>query len=253
MKIVVLGGRGLIGAKTVEILRTKGHEVLAASTKSGVNSVTGEGLADALKGADVVVDVTNSPSWEDDAVMNFFDSSTRNILSASLESGIKHLVVLSVVGTPRLQESGYFRAKEKQEQYIKAGKLPYTIVQATQFFEFIGGIADSGARDGKVHLSSRQFQPISAADVSEIMAEVALSEPLNSTLEIAGFDRAPLSEIVSQYMLAVGDKREVVASPDASYFGMSLQERSLVPEDNARIAPTKLKDWLKTIKETVSI
>lgn len=171
-KIVVVGGRGLVGAKAVDILREQGHEVLAASTKTGVNSVTGEGLADALKGADVVIDVTNSPSFEDDAVTTFFEKSTRNLLSACVDAGVKHFVALSVVGTQRLQGSGYFRAKDRQEELIKKGPVPYTIVQATQFFEFIGGIADACLKDGEVCLSTAQMQPIAAADVSAIIAEV---------------------------------------------------------------------------------
>lgn len=244
MRIVVLGGRGLIGAKTVEILRKKGHEVIAASTKSGVNSVTGEGLADALKGADVVVDVTNSPSWADDDVMTFFESSTRNVLAASIAGGVKHLVALSVVGTPRLLESGYFRAKEKQEQMIKNGKMPYTIVQATQFFEFIGGIADFGTRDGVVHISSQQMQPMAADDVAEIMAEIALAAPVNGTVEIAGSERAAISDFVSRQLKANNDNRKVVASPEEPYYGMKLQELSLCPADGARIGRTTFKDWL---------
>ncbi len=254
MKIAVIGGRGLIGAKTVEILRKQGHEVVAASTKTGVNSVTGEGLAGALAGAEVVLDVTNSPSFEDNAVMNFFENSTRNLLTASKEAGIKHFVALSVVGTPRLLESGYFRAKENQEQQIKKGSVPYTIVQATQFFEFIGGIADAGVQDGAVHLSTAQLQPIAADDVSEILAEVVLAKPLNGTLEIAGADRASLCDIVSQYMKANNDDRKVVASADANYFGMRLQEHSLVPADGARLGRTSLKDWLHASRkaETVS-
>lgn len=253
MKIVVLGGRGLIGAKMVEILRKKGHDVVAASTKTGVNSVTGEGLASAFKGADVVVDVTNSPSFEDNAVMHFFDNSTRNILSNSAEANVKHLIALSVVGTPNLQDSGYFRAKEKQEQLIKNGKVPYTIVQATQFFEFVGGIADASERDGELHLSTAQMQPMSADEVAEIMAEVSLEKPLNGTLEIAGPDRVRISDIVSQYLKSVGDNRKVVASPDNGYFGMKLQENSLVPVGKARISSMKFQDWLENARKAEKV
>ncbi|HEY9718296.1 MAG TPA: SDR family oxidoreductase [Trichormus sp.] len=245
MKIVVLGGRGLIGAKTVETLRGQGHEVIAASTKTGVNSVTGEGLADALKGADVVVDVTNSPDWEDNAVMNFFDKSTRNLLAVCSEAGVKHVVALSVVGTEGLQGSGYFRAKQRQEELIKKGKVPYTIVRATQFFEFLCGIAEFGEKDGEVHLSTAQLQPIAAADVAALVADVALSKPSNGTVEIAGPDRGRLCDIVSQYMEAKHDTRKIVSGADAKYYGIVLKEASLVPSSsNARLGPTKLKDWL---------
>ncbi len=248
MKIVVIGGRGLIGSRTVEILKKQGHEVTAASTKTGVNSVTGEGLADALNGADAVLDLTNSPSWEDDAVMTFFEKSTSNLLSTSAEAGVKHFVALSVVGTSRLQESGYFRAKQKQEDYIKKGNVPYTIVQATQFFEFIGGIADFGTRDGEIHASTAKMQPMAADDVAVLMAEVALAKPLNGTIEIAGPERASISDVVLQYVEAKKDTRKVVASPEANYYGMKLQELSLCPADGARTGPTKFKDWLQAIE-----
>ncbi|HIA52352.1 MAG TPA: SDR family oxidoreductase [Candidatus Melainabacteria bacterium] len=245
MKIVVLGGNGLIGSKTVEFLKKQGHEVVAGSSKSGVNAVTGEGLAQAFKGADAVIDVMNSPSWADNDVMEFFKKSTENVLAAELEAGVKHHVALSVVGTARLQKSGYFRAKQAQEDLIKEGRVPYTIVQATQFFEFLGGIADFGADgEGKVHLSTGGLQPIAAEDVSSVMAEVATAKPLNSTLEIGGPERARLCDFVSKYMEAKHDKREIVARPDANYYGMQLDERSLVPEDNARRTPTKFEDWL---------
>lgn len=244
MKIVVIGGRGLIGSRTVEILGNQGHEVTAASTKTGVNSVTGEGLANALKGADVVLDLTNSPSWEDEAVMTFFEKSTTNLLSTCVEAGIKHIVALSVVGTSRLQDSGYFRAKQKQEDYINKGKVPYTIVQATQFFEFIGGIADFGTRDGEIHASTAKMQPMSADDVAAIMAEIAQSKPLNGTIEVAGPERASISDFISQYVEAKKDNRKVVASPEANYYGMKLQELSLCPAEGARQSATKFKDWL---------
>ena len=249
MRVVVLGGRGLIGAKTVEILRKKGHDVIAASTKTGVNCVTGEGLAEAFNGAEVVVDLTNSPSFEDEAVMNFFDNSTRNLLSAAQTAGIKHFVALSVVGTARLQGSGYFRAKQKQEDLIKAGKVPYTIVQATQFFEFVGGIADFSMRDEECFLSTANTQPMAADDVAAIMADIALSKPLNGTLEVAGPDCVKISDIVTQFLQAKNDKRKIVASSDAPYFGLVLKENSLVPADGARIGPTKFESWLKAALE----
>ena len=253
MKIVVLGGRGLIGSKTCDVLRKQGHEVIAASSKSGVNSVTGEGLADAIKGADAVVDVTNSPSWADNEVMEFFDKSTRNMLSTSKDAGIKHFVALSVVGTPRLLESGYFRAKQKQEELINEGKVPYTIVQATQFFEFVGGIADFCAQGDEVHLSTAQFQPIAADDVAAVMAEVALAKPLNGTLEIGGPEKGRMCDLIEQFMKANNDTRKVVASADAKYYGVKLQERSLVPEDNARKTPTKYSEWLNSVKSTAKV
>lgn len=253
MKIVVLGGRGLIGAKTVAILRQKGHEVIAASTKTGVNSVTGEGLADALKGADTVVDVTNSPSWSDDDVMHFFDNSTRNLLAASMETSVKHLVALSVVGTSNLQGSGYFRAKERQEQQIKSGSVPFTIVQATQFYEFIGGIADASERDGELHLSTANMQPMSADDVAEIMADVASAKPLNGTLEIAGPECARICDFVSRCLKASNDTRKISASAENGYFGMKLQENSLVPVGNARISATKYQDWLDKARQSEKV
>ena len=245
MKIVILGGNGLIGSKTVEILKAQGHEVIAASTKSGVNAVTGVGLKVAFTGADVVVDVMNSPSWADDDVMEFFRKSTENVLAAEKEAGVKHHVALSVVGTARLQDSGYFRAKQVQEDLIRKGCVPYTIVQATQFFEFLGGIADFSAdSESKVRLSTGGLQPIAANDVSVVMAEIATDKPLNATIEIGGPERARLCDFVSKYMQAKNDRREIIASADAKYYGLKLGERSLVPEDDARRAPTKFEDWL---------
>lgn len=247
MKIVVVGGSGLIGKKTVEILRKQGHEVISASTKSGVNVITEEGLADAVKNADAVVDVLNSPSWEDNDVLEFFKRSTANLLKAESDAGVKHHVALSVVGTARLQESGYFRAKQAQEDLIKAGHVPYTIVQATQFFEFLGGIADFGAdSDGKVHLSTGALQPISGDDVAEIMAAVASGKPENSTIEIAGPERGRLCDMVMKQMKANKDNREVVSRADAGYYGLQLDEQSLVPGKDARLGQTKLDDWLCT-------
>lgn len=245
MKIVVVGARGLIGAKTVAILNQHGHSVLGTSTKTGVNSVTGEGLLAAFDGADAVVDLTNAPSWEDDAVMRFFETSTCNMLDACVEKHVKHFVALSVVGTAGLQQSGYFRAKQKQETLIKEGKVPFTIVQATQFFEFIGQIADFGTKDGVVHLSSAQFQPIAGDDVAAVMAEVATSKPINGTIEIAGPERASFTEVVSQFLKANNDKRIISASNDTPYYGIKLETLSLVPQhDGARLGTTTLRTWL---------
>lgn len=245
MKIVVLGGSGLIGKKTVEILSSQGHDVIAASSKSGVNAVTGAGLAEAFKGADVVVDVMNSPSWEENAVLEFFKNSTANALAAEIEAGVKHHVALSVVGTQNLQDSAYFRAKKVQEDLITTGKVPYTIVQATQFYEFLGGIADYGVdSEGKVRLSTSHMQPMAAADVSAFTAEVAVAKPLNATIEVGGPECERMCDIVSKYMKAKHDQREVVASPDAGYFGMPLPDSALVPKDGARRTTTRLEDWL---------
>lgn len=245
MKIVVLGGSGLIGKKTVEILRGHGHEVVPASTKSGVNVLTGEGLSQALQGAQVVVDVLNSPSFEAKAVMEFFTKSTTNVLDAASKAGVKHYLALSVVGTQRAKEGPYFLAKQVQENLVKEGKVPYTIVQATQFYEFMGGIADSGVGDdGKVHLSTGAMQAMAAGDVSSIVADFALGKPHNASLEIAGPERMRLCDFVVKYMQANHDKREVVMSADAAYFGMHVDDQLLVPSTNARLSPTKYEDWL---------
>jgi uncharacterized protein YbjT (DUF2867 family) len=245
MKIVVIGGNGLIGKKTVAILRKKGHDVVPASRSSGVNTVTGEGLKDAMKGADVVLDVSNAPSWEDQAVMEFFDTSTRNLLAAESEVGVKHHIALGVVGTDRLQESGYFRAKEVQEKLIKSGKTPYTIVQATQFFEFVGGIADSATIGNTVHLSTAPMQPIAADDVAEVMAETCTAAPINGTVEIAGPDRLRQDELVAKYLKAANDKRQIEASRDALYYGLKLNDQSLVPGAGGKLTPTHFDEWLK--------
>jgi len=241
----IISGSGLIGKRTVEVLRSQGHDVVAASTKSGVNAVTGEGLAEAFKGADAVLDVMNSPSFEDQAVMNFFKTSTTNILSAEIEASVKHHIALSVVGTQRMQQSGYFRAKQVQEDLIKEGKVPYTIVQATQFYEFLGGIADFGVgQGGKVLLSTSHMQPIAAEDVSQVMAEMSTGKPHNGTIEIGGPECVRLCDIVGKFMKAKHDQREVVAKPDAGYFGMPLADRDLVPAEGARRTSTTFEDWL---------
>lgn len=244
MKIVIIGGSGLIGAKTVERLRKKGHEVVAASPKSGVNTITGEGLADALKGADVVVDLANSPSFEDKAVLEFFETAGRNLHAAETAAGVRHHVALSVVGTERLQGSGYFRAKMAQENLIKRSAIPSTIVRATQFFEFMGAIAESSAVGETVRLSTAYMQPIAADDVAEAITDVALAAPVNGMIEIAGPERARISDLVGRFLSATRDPREVTADARAPYFGLELNDQSLTPGDNPRIGATRFDDWL---------
>ena len=244
MKIVVIGGTGLIGSKTVAILRQGGHEVVAASPKSGVNSITGEGLKEAMASAQVVIDLTNSPSFEDRAVLEFFEASGRNLLPAEAAAGVRHHVALSIVGIDR-SDNGYFRAKVAQEKLIEAAGIPYTIIRATQFLEFLGGIADSSTEGDRVRLSPGLFQPIAADDVAPIVAEVALAAPRNGIVEIAGPERAPFNEIIARYLKAVGDPREVVCDPEARYFGGSVEERSLVPLGEARLGRIGLDEWLR--------
>jgi uncharacterized protein YbjT (DUF2867 family) len=244
MKIVVIGGTGLIGSKTVAILRQGGHKVVAGSPKRGVNSITGEGLKEAIAGAQVVVDLTNSPSFEDRAVLEFFQTSGRNLLAAEAAAGVRHHVALSIVGIDR-SDNGYFRAKVAQEKLLVASDIPYTIIRATQFLEFLGGIADS-ATDGKiVRLPPGLFQPIAADDIAPIVAEVAVAVPRNGIVEIAGPERAPFNEIVARYLKAVGDRREVVRDPEARYFGGRVEERSLVPLGEARLGQIGLDEWLR--------
>ena len=245
MKIVVIGGSGLIGSKLVKKLRERGQEVVAASPASGVNSVTGEGLADALEGASVVVDVTNSPSWEDAAVLKFFETSTRNLLSYGAAARVGHYVALSVVGTDRLLESGFFRAKLAQENLIKASSTPYTIVRATQFFEFVKPIADLSTEGNKVRLPSVLFQPMAADDVASAIGRIAMSSPVNTTLEIGGPERFRLDEAVRRDLVARKDPREVISDPNARYYGIKVSERSLVPNDDARLGETRFEDWLR--------
>src|SRR4051794_39146298 len=245
MKIVIIGGSGLIGSKIAGLLRGKGHEVLAASPNSGVNTITREGLAEALSGADVVVDVANSPSFEDKAVLRFFETSGRNLLAAEVAAGVRHHVALSIVGTDRTPDNGYFRAKVAQEELIKTSGIPYTIIRSTQFLEFLRGIADSSADGNIVRLSPGLFQPIAADDVAAIVADVALAAPRNGIVEIAGPERAPLNEIVSRYLKAVGDPREVVRDPEARHFGARIEERSLVPLGEARLGRISLDEWLR--------
>jgi uncharacterized protein YbjT (DUF2867 family) len=244
MKIVVIGGTGLIGSKTVALLRQGGHEVVAASPNSGVNTITGEGLAQALADAQVVVDVANSPSFEDKAVLTFFETSGRNLLAAEAAAGVRHHVALSIVGIDR-SDNGYFRAKVAQEKLIVASRIPYTLIRSTQFLEFLRGIADSGADGNKVRISSGLFQPIAADDVAAAVADVAAAAPRNGIVEIAGPERAPFDEIVARYLKTVGDPRQVVRDPAALYFGGRVEERSLVPLGEARLGRIGLDEWLR--------
>jgi uncharacterized protein YbjT (DUF2867 family) len=245
MKIVIIGGTGLIGSKTVSILRQGGNEVLAASPKSGVNTITGEGLKEALAGAQVVIDLANSPSFEDKAVLEFFEASGRNLLPAETAAKVRHHVALSIVGTDRAPDNGYFRAKVAQEKLIEASGVPYTIIRSTQFLEFLGGIADSATNGKIVRISPGLFQPIAADDVAAIVAEVALAAPRNGIVEIAGPERAPFNEIVARYLKAVGDPRQVVSDPEARYFGGRVEEQSLVPLGQARLGRIGLDEWLR--------
>ena len=244
MKIVVIGGSGLIGSKLVPKLREHGQEALAASPNSGVNCLTGEGLAEALKGASVVVDVSNAPSWEDTAVMNFFETATHNLLSYEAAGGVGHHVALSVVGSERLLDSGYFRAKIAQESLIKGSSIPYSIVRATQFFEFVKGIADFSTDGNKVRLPSALIQPIAADDVASAVGQIATGSAVNGTVEVAGPEQFRLDELIRQGLAAHKDPREVVADPHARYYGVELSERTLLPGKNARLAETRFKSWL---------
>jgi len=245
MKIVVIGGTGLIGSKTVAILRQGGHEVVAASPKTGVDTITGEGLKDAMAGAQVVVDVANSPSFEDKAVLEFFATSGRNVLAAEAAAGVRHHVALSIVGVDRTSDNGYFRAKVAQERLIETSGIPYTIIRSTQFLEFLGAIAASSAAGNVVRLSPGLFQPIAADDVAAVVADVALGSPRNGIVEIAGPERAPFNEILARYLKAVGDPREVVRDPEARYFGGLVEEHSLVPLGEARLGRIGLEEWLR--------
>jgi uncharacterized protein YbjT (DUF2867 family) len=245
MKIVVIGGSGLIGKKLIPLLRERGHEAVSASPSSGVNTLTGEGLAEALKGTQVVVDVSNSPSFEDKAVLEFFETSTRNILAAEAAAGVGHHVALSIVGADRLPDSGYMRAKVAQERLIKGGKVPYTIVRATQFFEFLGAIAGPGAEGGTVRLPEAPMQPLAADDVAAALAEIAVGPPANATLELAGPEAQSIAAFVRRALAAGGDTRTVVADPQARYFGAALDARGLTPDGaNPRIGPTRFEEWL---------
>src|SRR5207253_1329271 len=244
MKIVVIGGTGLIGSKLVNKLREQGHEAVAAAPNTGVNTLTGEGLAEVLKGASVVVDVSNSPSWEDAAVLKFFETSTRNLLTYEATAGVGHHVVLSVVGTDQLSESGYFRAKIAQEKLIKESPIPYTIIHATQFFEFLKGIADISIVDGKVHLPPVLFQPMAADDVASAVGTIAVGQPINGIVEIGGPEQFRLDELVRRRLATLKDSREVIADPKALYSGAKVSERTLVPGNNARLGETRFETWL---------
>jgi uncharacterized protein YbjT (DUF2867 family) len=244
MKIVVIGGTGLIGSKVVLKLRGRGYDVVAASPNSGVNTLTGEGLAEVLEGASVVVDVSNSPSFEDAAVMEFFQTSTSNLLAYEAAAGVGHHVALSIVGTERLPDSGYMRAKVVQEKLIKESPIPYSIVRATQFFEFLTRIADSATEGNMVRLPPVGFQPLAAEDVASQVAKVAMGAPLNGTVEVAGPEQFRFDEFISRGLSARKDPREVIADPHAPYFGAELSERSLVPNNGALLGETRFEDWL---------
>ena len=244
MKIVVIGGTGLIGSKLVSKLREHGHEAVAAAPNTGVNVVTGEGLAEVLKSASVVVDVSNSPSWDDAAVLKFFETSTRNLLTYEAAAGVKHHVALSVVGTDRLSESGYFRAKIVQEKLIKESSVPYSIVHATQFFEFLKGLADISMVGGKVHLPPVLFQPMAADDVASGVARIAIGQPVSGIVEIGGPEQFRVDELVRRRLASLKDPREVIADPNARYGGAKVSERTLVPGNNARLGGTTFESWL---------
>jgi len=244
MKIVVIGGTGLIGSKLVNSLSERGHEAVAAAPSTGVDSITREGLAAAMDGADVVVDVANAPSWEDQAVLEFFQTSTRNLLAAEAAAGVRHHVALSIVGCERLPENGYFRAKVAQEAIIKASSIPYTLVRATQFFEFVSGIAQAATVADEVRLSPALIQPMASADVAEALLEVVLAAPANDTVEVAGPEAMPLDELVRRFLRLTGDARTVVADVHARYFGAELDDQSLTPGSAARLGKTRFEDWL---------
>ena len=244
MKIVVIGGSGLIGKKLVKMLREHGHEALPASQSTGVNILTGEGLAEAMKGAQVVVDVSNSPSFEDKAVLEFFETSCRQIAAAEKSAGVGHHVALSVVGTDRLMASGYFRAKVAQEKLIKSSGIPYTIVRATQFFEFVGSIAQSATDGQTVRLPPAKMQPIVSDDVAAALADIAIEKRANGTLDLAGPERIGMDDLVARYLRATGDTRNVITDTQARYFGTELNDQSLTPGDNPRLGTTRFDEWL---------
>ncbi|MDH4873520.1 SDR family oxidoreductase [Pseudomonas sp. BN515] len=244
MKIVVIGGTGLIGSKLVKNLRERGHDVLAASPNTGVNSITREGLAQAMDGAQIVVDVANAPVWEDQAVLDFFETSTRNLLAAEAAAGVRHHIALSIVGSERLPDSGYFRAKVAQENLIKASSIPYTILRATQFFEFVSGIAQSFAVGTELHVSPALIQPIASDDVAAALTDVTLEAPVNGTLEVAGPEAMPIDELVRRFLRGTQDTRKVVPDVHARYFGALLDDQSLTPGMNPRLGAIHFEDWL---------
>lgn len=245
MKIVVIGGTGALGSNVVAKLNADGHEAVSASPDSGVNTITGEGLADVLKGASVVIDVTNAPSWEDAAVMAFFETSTRNLLAREAAAGTKHHVALSVVGTDRLLESGYFRAKIAQENLIKGSSIPYSIVRATQFYEFLKAIADLSTTDGHIRLPSALIQPMVADDVASAVARVAVGPPVNGIVEVGGPEQFPLDDLVRRFLAARKDPRDVIRDPEAPYYGIHLSQRALVPDASATLGKLRFDEWLK--------
>ncbi len=244
MKIVIIGGTGLIGSKLAKNLRECGHEVLAAAPSTGVNSITREGLAQALDGAEIVVDVANAPSWEDQAVLEFFETSSRNLLAAEAAAGVRHHVALSIVGSERLPDNGYFRAKVAQENLIKASGMPYSILRATQFFEFVGGIAQAATVGEEIRLSPALFQPVASDDVVAALAEVTLAPPVNATVEVAGPEAVPLDELVRRFLRATQDTRKVVPDVHARYFGDVLDDQSLTPGKSPRLGAIRFEDWL---------
>jgi len=251
MKIVVIGGTGLIGSRLVNQLRGHGHEAVAAAPNTGVNTITGEGLAEVLKGASVVVDVSNSPDWDDAAVLKFFETSTRNLLTDEAAAGVGHHVALSVVGTERLSESGYFRAKIAQEKLIKESSIPYSIVHATQFFEFLKGLADISTDGDKVRLPHVLFQPMAADDVASAVGRIAVGPPVNGIVEIAGPEQFRLDDLVRRRLAALNDPREVIADPKALYSGAKVSEKTLVPGNVARLGPTTFETWLTQSAEKI--
>lgn len=244
MKIVVIGGTGLIGSKLVKILRERGHDALAASPNTGVNTITREGLAQAMDGAQIVVDVANAPAWDDQAVLEFFETSGRNLLAAEAAAGVRHHVALSIVGSERLPDNGYFRAKVAQENLIKASGIPYTILRATQFFEFVGGIAQSATVGEEIRLSPALIQPIASDDVVAALADVTLAPPVNGTVEVAGPEAMPLDDLVRRFLKATQDMRKVVPDVHARYFGAVLDDQSLTPSENPRFGAIRFEDWL---------
>ncbi|MDX0426043.1 SDR family oxidoreductase [Sinorhizobium medicae] len=246
MKIVIIGGTGLIGSKTADRLRKKGHEVIAAAPKTGVNTLTGEGLAEVLENTEVVIDLANSPSFEDKAVLEFFQTAGRNLMAAEMYAGVKHHIALSIVGTDRLPDSGYLRAKVAQEKIIREGNIPYTIVRSTQFMEFLGGIAQEGTVGDTARLSTGFLQPIASDDVADFVAEAALVVPANGIIEICGHERARLCDFAARYLKAIGDTRNVVADPQARYFGAKLEDGSLVSNNHPRIGRIRFDDWFAT-------
>jgi uncharacterized protein YbjT (DUF2867 family) len=245
MKIVVIGGTGLIGSKTVARLRSAGHDALAAAPDTGVNTVTGEGLDAALDGAEVVIDLANSRSFEPSAALDFFTAHEKNLLAAEVRAGVRHHLVLSIVGADRSPDNGYFRAKVVQEDLIRGAGIPYTVVRSTQFMEFLGSIADAGQTDGAINIATGLFQPIAADDVAAIVADSAIAAPRNGTIEIAGPEKAPFDEIIRSYLRMMGDDRPVHADPGARYFGGKVERLSLVPTGEAQLGRIKLADWVR--------